>query len=129
MILLTWLKAFFLQLWQSLLAEIALIKFATLKNNKKLTGFDYLDILHVWVKTEYSGAHIILLTDINVEAKNLEFWAKIPRGQALEFLKDVVVLFCKDRTELERLISNIGSNFASAYGFSDGDLILTNKDL
>jgi hypothetical protein len=94
----------------------------------KLTGFDNLDILSVWVNAKYSGCNIVLLTDINVEAKDLEFWARIPKGQAMEFLKDIVILRCKDKTEIKKLIPSIGSKFALAYGFSNGKLILSNKD-
>jgi hypothetical protein len=99
------------------------------KEHKKLAGFDYLDILHVWVKSEYAGAHVIVLTEINAEAKDVEFWARIPKGQALEFLKDVVVLYCKDMSEIEKLVPSIGTKFATAYGFCDGNLVLTNKEL
>lgn len=99
------------------------------KLRPKLEGFDYLDILHVWVKSEYSGSHVVILTDVNTEAKDVEFWARIPKGQALEFLKDVIILNCKDKTELEKLVPSIGTKFATAYGFSDGELFLTNKEL
>jgi predicted transcriptional regulator len=95
---------------------------------KKLTGFDYTDILSQWVSTKYLYDHIIVLMNINVEAKNIQFWAKIPQTEIEHFLKDIVILRCKDQTQLIRLIENIPVEFAEAYGYSGGCLITYNRE-
>lgn len=95
---------------------------------KKLLGFDYLDIISQWISLKFPVDHIIILLNINVEAKNVQFWAKIPQTEIGHFLKDTVVLRCKDESEMERLVSNIPPNFAEAYGYSCGNLITYNKE-
>lgn len=95
---------------------------------KKLTGLDYSEILFQWAYLVYPDDHIIVLHNINVEAKNVGFWAKIPLEQVKHFIKDVVILRCKDISEMTRLVNNIGIDFAEAYGFSKGLLIITNKE-
>jgi hypothetical protein len=99
------------------------------KTNNKLSGYDYLDILSFWVNKVYPYSHVILLTNINVEAKNIQFWAKVPTYQSPLFLKDIVVLLCKDQTEMMRLIRNIDTNFAEAYGFICGKLVSSNEEV
>jgi hypothetical protein len=97
--------------------------------SKKLSGFYYHDIFSEWVIQKFKFEHVIILTNINVEAKNIQFWAKVPQTHATEFLKDIVLLKCKDRTELERLVQNMGVDFAEAYGYSAGVCVITNKDI
>ncbi len=99
------------------------------KNSSKLDGANYEDIISQWIFFKYPKNHIIVLTNINVDAKNIQFWAKVPKTDTLHFMKDVVILHCKDRTEVLRLIENIPSNFADAHGYSAGSLITYNKDL
>jgi hypothetical protein len=94
----------------------------------KLTGFDYTDILSQWVSMKYPLDHVIILMNINVEAKNIQFWAKVPQVEIGNFLKDIVVLRCKDLSQLAQLIGNIPEEFAEAYGYSAGCLISYNKE-
>ncbi len=84
----------------------------------KLLGFDYSDILTEWVQKKYPRENLVIMTDINVAAKNLEFWAKLPAKSAGLFLKDVAVLRCKDYSEVERIVENTPYDFANALGIS-----------
>ncbi len=98
------------------------------KEFRKLSGFPYIEIISEWVKVKFPFQHVIILTNINVQVKTIKFWAKVPTSQVMEFLNDVVVMRCKDQTSMEELVTNIGFDFAEAYGYSGGKLILTNKE-
>lgn len=93
----------------------------------KLVGLTMFDLISQWACSTHFYSNIIVLTNINVGAKNLQFWAKVPKVDIEHFLKDVVILHCKDRTELLRLIENIPPDFADAWGFGSGQLIQTNE--
>lgn len=95
---------------------------------EKLFGVSYYDLICHWVNTVFKSEFVIVLTDINVQAKNIEFWSKVPVDKAVNFLQDVVVLRCKDRSEVIRLIENIPKEFAEAYGFAAGVFFIHNKD-
>jgi hypothetical protein len=94
----------------------------------KLTGLDLGDMIPEWVNFKYPSEHLIVLTEVNVQAKNIQFWAKVPKAESQFFLKDLVILFCKDKSEVIRLVENIPKDFADARGFSAGELIIDNKD-
>jgi hypothetical protein len=98
------------------------------RKSDKLTGFDIGDLIPEWVKFKYPSEHLIVLTEVNVQAKNIQFWAKIPKTDSQFFLKDLVVLFCKDKSEVIRLVENIPRDFADAKGFSAGELLIDNED-
>jgi hypothetical protein len=98
------------------------------KTESKLSGFTYHEILAQWVYSKYYNENLIVLTDINVEAKDIQFWAKVPQTEMGHFLKDVVIVHCKDKGEVQRLVENIHPNFAEAYGFSGGTLFTYNKE-
>lgn len=97
------------------------------KPQSKLLGFDQEEILSQWVYLKFPFDHIVILTDINVEAKNIQFWAKVPSFERQQFLKDVVVARYKDKSEVEKLVDNIAPEFASAFGYSGGMLFTYNK--
>lgn len=99
------------------------------KNSSKLQGASYLEMISEWVSFKYPKNHIIVLTDINVQAKNVQFWAKVPKTDMIHFVKDMVILYCQDKSEVIRLVENIPSTFAEAHGYSAGELITHNKEL
>jgi hypothetical protein len=114
---------------------IGVISYSTSKDvnvpynrSDKLTGFDVGELIPEWVKFKYPSEHLIVLTEVNVQAKNIQFWAKVPKTESQFFLKDLVVLFCKDKSEVIRLVENIPRGFADAKGFSAGELLIDNKD-
>lgn len=98
------------------------------RNSAKLQGFEIEELLAQWIGLKHPKEHIIVLTDINVQAKNIQFWARVPKTDMQFFLKDIVVLHCKDKTEVLRLLENIPAKFAEAYGFSAGLPIAHNKE-
>jgi hypothetical protein len=94
----------------------------------RFQGYSYLELLTQWVGYTYGSLNIVVLKDLNPQAKGLSFWARIPREKATELLNDVVVLHCSDKAEVNRLVDSIGEEFADAYGFSNGRLINFNID-
>lgn len=99
------------------------------ENSSKLKGMSYEDIISEWVLAKHRNNHIVVLTNINVQAKNIQFWAKVPTTDMVHFVKDIVILHCTDKTEVSRLVENIPSNFADAIGYSAGTLVINNKDI
>lgn len=95
----------------------------------KLMSASYENIIVDWVKLKYPQKNLVVLLNVNVSVKNIYFWAKMPKKDAVHFLGDVVILMCKDKPEVFRLIENMGSDFADAYGFSSGEQITSNKEL
>jgi hypothetical protein len=101
---------------------------ASFSSSPKLFGFDYPEILSQWIAFKYPREHIIVLLNINVQAKNIQFWAKVPQTDMKYFLQDTVILRCKDKSEVIRLVENIPPDFADAYGYSAGSLFTYNKE-
>lgn len=89
----------------------------------RFQGYSYMEMLTQWVNYTYGKLNIVVLKDINHEAKGLSFWARLPKEKAAELLNDIVVLHCSDKAEVNRIVDSIGPDFADAYGFSNGRLI------
>ena len=93
-----------------------------------MLGISYVDVVAQWIKSHHSNKHIIALHNINVQAKNIDFWARVPKSDIQYFLEDVVLLICKDVPEMTRLIDNISEDFAEAYGYSKGVFVHSNVE-
>lgn len=94
----------------------------------KLVSLDYAELVHSWAKTNTLFTHFVVLTNLNLSVKGIRFWTKIPKVDMHHFLKDVVVLRCKDKSEVLRLVENTGLDFADAQGYAEGMLVATNKE-
>lgn len=94
----------------------------------KLFSLSYAEVLCGMMKRSYGSGNYIVLTNVNLSAKNLQFWAKVPKEDMPHFFKDVIVMRCKDKSQMLSLISNIGPDFAEAMGFSAGELVTVNTD-
>lgn len=96
--------------------------------DSKLQSRSYTSIIDDWVAFNFVNQIVIVLTNINVQVKNIDFWAKIPVEQKIKFMEDVVILRCKDKSEMMMLIGNIGQDFAEAKGYIDGELFAHNLE-
>jgi hypothetical protein len=94
----------------------------------KVNSFTIEEVFALLVPLYFSKLNIVVLTNINIEAKNLAFWAKVPLMEMPHFMKDVIILRCKDKTEAIRLVENITTDFASATAYSLGVSILSNEE-
>jgi hypothetical protein len=93
---------------------------------KKIEGFSYLDILHDWIRVNHRSGYRVVLYDIDVSFRPTDFWRKIPAENALLLNKDVVVLYCKDASQVIAICESINVDFANALGFKDGNLFYYN---
>lgn len=92
----------------------------------KIEAYSWVEVLSTWVKHAHPSEHVIVLTNLEASAKGVSFWARLPRDRVDDLLQDVVVLRCKDKPEVFRLIDSIPPAFAEAYGFSAGQILETN---
>jgi hypothetical protein len=92
----------------------------------KIEGFNYQSLIETWVKRYFSTGCYLVLDNVNLDAKPASFWRTVPEDLRIQFNEDVIVLKCKDYSELKSLCESIELNFANASGFSDGDLVSYN---
>jgi hypothetical protein len=83
-------------------------------------------VLPQWTARTWPNEHVICLVDVDLVAKGPKFWAMLNPAQRLELYKDVVVLRCKDKTEMQTLVESISSNFAKAFALFNGEMLATN---
>lgn len=105
---------------------VGIVEAAILKNPEKISAFSWMEVLSTWVRRTYPGDHLVILTNLDASAKGVSFWARLPKDKVEDLLQDVVVLHCKDKPEVFRIVESIPTHFADAYGFSASELIDTN---
>lgn len=106
--------------------HVGVVEEALVKSSGKLEAYSELEVLSVWVRRLYPTSHVVVLTNLDASAKGISFWSRLPKDQVEHLLKDVIVLRCKDKTEVFRLVDSVEATFADAFGFSFGQLIETN---
>lgn len=94
--------------------------------SKNIFGLNYEDIIREWVQLNFGSECIVILTDIDVSQKSMDFWDSIPYVKKVVFTKEVVVLKCKDFSQVEQIVNSVERKFASAFGFKAGTLVYTN---
>ncbi|MNK09965.1 hypothetical protein D3C87_279750 [compost metagenome] len=93
------------------------------RSREKLVGYSFEEITAQWVRCKFPFEAIVVLFNIELSAKSLAFWAKVPKEKMEYMSKDVVILRCNDKTEVTRLIESIDPSFADAFGYCEGNLI------
>lgn len=99
---------------------------AMIRQAEKIEAYSWTEVLSTWVRHTYPGQSLVILTNLEASAKGVSFWARLPKDRVENLLQDVVVLRCKDKPEVFRLIDSTPASFADAYGFSAGQLVGTN---
>lgn len=94
----------------------------------KIFSLSYGDILSEWIFLNAPTEYIITLENVDVEEKNINFWARLPSDKRIQFLEDVVIFRCKDRSEMIMLIRNIPIAFATAVGYFEGVKLYSNSE-
>jgi hypothetical protein len=100
-----------------------------LTRNERLQGYTWIDILSTWIHFRYPNESVLVLTNIDVGAKGMSFWLRLPKDKIESLMNDVVVLRCDSASDLKAAIEAVADKFADAYGFIDGRLVHTNTDL
>jgi hypothetical protein len=90
---------------------------------RNVIGISYQDIVQAWVEDNFKGEYVIVLTEIDLTKKPSVFWENIPYIKKIAFNNEVVVLRCKDKGQMDRIIDSIEPGFAIAWGFKGGQLV------
>lgn len=89
----------------------------------KVFGFSIEELIKCWSKHNWQNQYIVVLTDVDQNAKGADFWSKLPQARRLTFVEEVVVLKCEDRSKVISLLECIEPSFASATGLVNGCVI------
>ena len=112
----------FREYWAMQGADGAMIKLSG--GSGRIHGFDLVeDVLPRWSARLWPNEYLVCLTNVNPKAKGPKFWAMIDQAKRTELLQDVVILCCKDKTEMENLLNSIDRSFAVAFGMLNGEII------
>ena len=93
---------------------------------RNIFGMSYKELIGDWVGMNFDGEHVLVLTDIDLTQKPDYFWENIPYLRKVAFSEEVVILKCKDFSQLQRIVDSIEPGFANAWGYRAGMLITTN---
>lgn len=115
----------FPEYWKIIGEETALVKLTT-SSTSKMSGFSLSEVIELWSARLWVNEFIVVLTDINPGAKGPGFWSRLTRDQRTSLGEDVVVLRCKDRSELTHLVDSTDPTFACAMGLLNGTTLCTN---
>ena len=92
--------------------------------SSNLKGYSYANhILLDWLRLRFKHGSYVVMYDINSTQKPNEFWLSLPLKKAVELTKDVVVLKCKNKEEVQDLLTAIDPSFASAIGWVNGNMV------
>lgn len=95
--------------------------------HKNILGFDVKDIIEEWVEIKFNKECIVVLMDINISEKSMNFWDEIPYTKKIVFSKEIILLKCKDFRQVYQIIDSVEREFAIALGFKAGNLITSNE--
>jgi hypothetical protein len=94
--------------------------------NDKIRGLNITSILEEWVLLKYPHEVLVILIDIDVSTKPMSFWATIPYAKEVLFTKEVIILKCKDRRQMEQIVDSTSITFATAIGYVAGKVACVN---
>lgn len=106
--------------------HVGVVEASLIRSSNKLESFSILEVLSAWVRLFYPSEHVVILMNLEVSAKGMSFWSRLPKNQVEHLLRDVVVLRCSNKREIFKLVDSVPPSFAEAYGFSFGQLTETN---
>ena len=113
--------------WDRFLVKVLPIKTSEPVRKSRVQGFPLVTVLEDWSGFRYPGEHVVILTDIDVSKKGMDFWAKLPKAILREFVySGVVVLRCNDLAEAMNLLYDIPFDFADAHIFVNGSHVAMN---
>lgn len=101
----------------------------TITGNDRLKGYSWLDVLSTWIHFRYPNENLVVLTNIDVGAKGMSFWLRLPKDKIEGLLNDVVVIRCDSAADVKNAVTAVADKFAEAYGFIEGRLVYTNTEV
>lgn len=100
-----------------------------LQDNAKLDSYSLEEVLSKWAISLYSTSAFIILYNLNVSAKDIAFWARIPHSTLQHLSHDVVIMRCSDKREVYSLLESTPTEFANAIGFCNGLRLSSNWEM
>lgn len=95
--------------------------------HKPMTNFSYQEVLAEWSANVFPATYVVVLHDVNSQARLNDFWKKLPPGTAAKLASsDVSVLICKDRASALEVSMAIPPDLGDSYLFKDGVLVDSN---
>lgn len=100
---------------------------AKISSCEKVVGFSLNVVLADWTRRCYPGVPVLVLYDVNPNARINEFWSKLPQGTTRVLTSsEVVVLMCKGERQGLELMQAIPPDLASACLYLDGGILDSN---
>lgn len=115
----------FNEYWRLVGEETTLIKLTT--SVGKMQGFSLSRVAAEWASRIWVNEYLVIMCDVDPGSKGPSFWFRLSPTQRTSLLEDVVVLRCKDETEMETLIDSISPSFSTAYGCLNGQVLCDNQ--
>ena len=84
----------------------------------KLESISYSSIIDEWIYLTFNNQIIIVLTYINVQAKNLEFWAKVPSKEKIKKNEDLFKLELTKTKDILKTLGDIKNDNQLLIGFA-----------
>lgn len=96
-------------------------------NSGKIAGVSFESIMGPWLAINMPHESVIILRNIDISKKGIEFWIKLSRDSVFPFIgKEFVILRCKDEDSAEEILRSIPTNFADAISFVDSSPVSYN---
>lgn len=97
-------------------------------NTSRVHGVYNFELAHIFTLLNYGYDSVLVLVDIDLTNKDYSVWKAMEDSERKSLMKDMVFIRCKDLTQLKVLTNRIDTRFATALGFSNGDLKVTNDN-
>jgi hypothetical protein len=88
--------------------------------DERLKGYELERVLWTWVNFTHPGKNVVILHNLDPEAKGTSFWLRIPQDKVRELLNDIVVIRCDSQKDVIDLVDSVPEHFAQAYGYCVG---------
>lgn len=116
----------FKEYWKIVGEDTQITKVST--SSDKMIGFSFRETLAHWSAKMFPNEHLVILIEPDPRRKGPAFWSRLSPTQRIHMMNDVVVLRCKDETEMNSLLWSIDPQFSDAMAILNGDVINSNDE-
>lgn len=99
------------------------------RKSNKIYGFSLDELIKAWATNQHlpSGIYVILW-DVDLYMKPTEFWDMVPQDTIEKLKSDVVIFSCESLYQAERICKSVSPDFATAYVFDHGEMVMRNSE-
>lgn len=96
--------------------------------SNRAQGFSMEALLERWIScdVEFYDKILVVLSDIEVSSRSIDFWKSLGPKEANLFTRDLVILVCKDLDQGFKLVESISKSFANAWLINNGQVLIDN---